>query len=98
MSSNDNIENNCNGQVDDLEKETRKNMAVPNVIKYSNTVLLSQDTGSHKTSLINKNTKILCHCTIYTKDSYYVLLHYTKTLCSVRFSQCIFREIPFFRF
>ena len=64
MSSNDDIENDCNGQVDDLEKESRKNIAVPNVIKYFNTVFHSQDTGSHTASWININTKALCHCTI----------------------------------
>ena len=52
MHSNYNTENDYNGQVDDLEKESRKNVAVPNVIKYFNTVLRSQDTGSHTTSLI----------------------------------------------
>ena len=63
MSSNDNIENDCNGQVDDLEKESRKKIAVPNVIKSFNTALHSQDTGSH-TSLININTKTKCHSTM----------------------------------
>ena len=48
MSSNDNIENDCNGQVDDLEKESRKNIAVPNVTKYFYTFLHSQDTGHRK--------------------------------------------------
>ena len=65
MSSKDNIKNDCNGQVDDLEKESRKNIAVTNVIKYFNTVLHSQVTGSHTTSLININTNtILCNCRI----------------------------------
>ena len=64
MSSNDNVENDCNGQVDDIEKESRKNI-VPNVVKYFNAVFHSQNTGSHATSLININTKIICyHCTI----------------------------------
>ena len=62
MSSNYNIENDCNGQVDDLEKESRKSVAVMNVIKYFHTVLHSQETGSHTTSLININTKtIICN-------------------------------------
>ena len=64
MHSNYNTENDCNSQVDDLEKESRKNVAVPNVIKYFNTVLRSQDTGSHTTSLININTKTICYCTV----------------------------------
>ena len=50
-------ENDFNAQVDDLEKESRKNIAVLNVIKYFNTVFPSQYTGIHTTSLININIK-----------------------------------------
>ena len=46
-----------------LKKNQGKKIAVPNVIKYFNTVLHSQDTGSH-TSLININTKTKCHSTM----------------------------------
>ena len=52
MSSHDNIENDCNGKADDLEKESRKNIAVPNVIKYCNTVLRSQDNMSRSNTTI----------------------------------------------
>ena len=65
MSSNDNKKNGCNGHIDDIEKKNQeKNITVPNVIKYFNTVLHSRDTGCHRTSLININTKKTCHCTI----------------------------------
>ena len=71
MNSNDIIENDCNGQV---EKESRKNIAVTNVIKYFNTALHSQDTRSHMTNLININTNTICHCAI---------LHQRQLLCSI---------------
>ena len=60
MSSNDNIENDCNGQVDDLEKESRKKNSCSECDKV---FLHPQDTGSH-TSLININTKTKCHSTM----------------------------------
>ena len=47
-----------------LKKNKKKNIAVTNVTKYFNTALHSQDTGSHTTSLININTKTICHCRI----------------------------------
>ena len=45
-------------------KKDQKNIAVTNVIKYFNTTLHCQHTGSHTTSLININTKTICHCRI----------------------------------
>ena len=48
MSSNDNKENDCKGEIDDLEKNSKKiQLYIPNVIKYFKTVLRSQDTNSH---------------------------------------------------
>ena len=64
MTSNDHIENDCTGQVNDLEEKSRKNIIVPNVIKYFNNVLHCQATGSHTTRSININTKMICHCTV----------------------------------
>ena len=54
------IKNDCNGEVDVLEKNSRKKqLYIPNVIKYFKTFICSQDTNSH--NKLNINTKIILH-------------------------------------
>ena len=41
-----------------LKKNQEKHTAVPDVIKYLNTVLHSQDTGSHTTRTLHENMNV----------------------------------------